>query len=314
MNLAKISIKRPYFISMINLLILIFGLVSFPKLPVQENPNVELPFVIISVRYPGVNPKTAEDLLLKPLENELKGVSGLKEMRGSAYQDGARVFLKFNLNIKIDSAVSDVRDKLNAIRFPSEVETPVIRKINDDDNSIISLSVTSDTLSFKELSDFVNNDLKAHLQTIDGVGDVSVYGDQTKEIQIQLNPSIIHAMKISPTEIEQNIKKQILNEPSGVLRGIEKKVGISTYCIPTQLDTVAKLPLNLKNKTIIRLEDIAEIKDTYAAPVTYSELNGKKTISLDVFKKSQGNVVNISKNVKKMIKKYNIDNNKNNKV
>ncbi|RDB37218.1 MAG: AcrB/AcrD/AcrF family protein [Spirobacillus cienkowskii] len=311
MYLAKVSIKRPYFISMINLLILIFGLVSFPKLPVQENPNVELPFVSISVRYPGVNPKTAEDLLLKPLENELKGVSGLKEMRGSAYQDGARVFLKFSLNIKIDNAVSDVRDKLNAIRFPSGVETPIIRKINDDDNSIMSLSVTSDTLSFKELSDFVNNDLQAHLQTIDGVGDVSVYGDQTKEIQIQLNPSIIHAMKISPTEIEQNIKNQILNEPSGVLRGNEKNVGISTYSIPTQIDSVAKLPLNLKNNTIIRLEDIAKIKDTYADPVTYSELNGKKTISLDVFKKSQGNVVNISKNVKKMINKYNIDNNKN---
>jgi len=88
------------------------------------------------------------------------------------------------------------------------------------------------------------------------------------------------------------------------LRGNEKNVGISTYSIPTQIDSVAKLPLNLKNNTIIRLEDIAKIKDTYADPVTYSELNGKKIISLDVFKKSQGNVVNISKNVKKMINKY----------
>lgn len=303
MFLSKISIKRPYFITMLNLLIIIFGLMAFPKLGIEEMPNVDSPFVGVSIIYKGVNPKTSEELLLKPMEDIFKSLPGLKEMHGYAMQDSAYINLQFNLNVEGDKATAEVRDKINSITFPKEVEVPKIQKYDFNSKEIMSLSISSDKLSLQELSNFIKYDLKPQLQTVEGVGNIYISGDQKREIQINLNPSLINAMKISPTIIEKNIKNQIVNEPSGTLRGSKNSMGISTYSIPDTIDKISKLPIILERNSILRLENIATVKDTFAESTSYSELNGKKTIALTIIKKSQGNIVNISKEIKDKIEK-----------
>jgi hydrophobic/amphiphilic exporter-1 (mainly G- bacteria), HAE1 family len=303
MLLSKVSIKRPYFTTMLNLLIIIFGLMAYPKLGIQDNPNVDLPFVSVSIEYDGMNPKTSEELLLKPMEDAFKSLPGLKKMNGSAIQNGASVFLAFNLNVDSDKATAEVRDKISGILFPKEAKPPKIKKFDSNSKSIMSLSVSSNKLSFQELSNFIKYDLKPQLQTIEGVGNISVFGDQTREIQINLNPSLINAMKISPTILKSNVTNQIINEPTGTLRETKNSMGISTYNIPDTIDKISKLPIILEKKPLFRLEDIATVKDSVAEAKSYSELNGKKTIALTIIKKSQGNVVNISKEIKTKIEK-----------
>ena len=308
MLLSKVSIKRPYFTTMLNLLIIIFGLMAYPKLGIQDNPSVDFPFVSVSVAYKGVNPKTSEELLLKPMEEALKSLPGLKEMHGQAMQDSAFVWMEFNLNVEGDKAAAEVRDKLNGINFPKDAETPKIQKFDFSSKSIMSLSVSSNKLSLQELSNFIKYDLKPQLQTVEGVGDIYVSGDQTREIQINLNPPLINAMKIPPTTVESNVKNQIINKPTGTLRETTNSMGISTYSIPDTIDKISKIPIILKDKPLLRLEDIATVKDTVAEATSYSELNGKKTIALTIIKKSQGNIVNISTAIKKKIEKIKKEN------
>ncbi|APJ02561.1 efflux RND transporter permease subunit [Silvanigrella aquatica] len=309
MLISKISIKRPYFTVMINFLIIIFGLMSFTKLGIQDNPNVDMPFISVNIKYKGVNPKTAEEILLKPMEEQFKGLSNLKNMHGYAFQDGADVFLEFNLNVNIDRALSDVRDKLSYIDFPKESETPKIQRINSNDKSILSLNVSSSSISFQDLSYFVRDTLKPQLQNIEGVGAIQITGDETREIQILLNSSMINAMKISPNQIENKIKDQIVNKPSGNLRGESKFKSISTYNIPDSIDKIAKMPIIMNDKSLIRIEDIATIKDTHAEISNYSELNGNKTITLSIIKDHQGNIVNIAKEIKQKVAKIKFENN-----
>ncbi|APJ02788.1 efflux RND transporter permease subunit [Silvanigrella aquatica] len=309
MLISKICIKRPIFTIMLNFLIIIFGLFSFNKLVIQANPNVDYPFATVYIKYKGVNPKTAEEILLKPMEEEFKGLPNLKKMEGTAYQDGAEVFIEFNLEANIDKSISNIRDKLSQINFPEGTETPIIEKDNSNAKSILTISVSSSHYSFQDLSYYVKENLKPQLLNIDGVAAVQIVGDETREIQILLNSSIINAMKISPTEIESSLNDIIINKPSGVLLNKNNTFHLSTYNIPDSLDKIAKIPLIIHDKTLIRLEDIASIKDTHAEKTSYSELNGNKIISLDIIKYHQGNIIKISNKIKEYIEKIKLENN-----
>jgi len=214
MFLSNVSIKRPYFASMINLVIIIFGLISFSRMGIDREPNVEFPYASVSVNYNGVNPKTSEEILLKPLEDALKGLQGLKTMYGSAFQGGASIFLEFNLEIDGDKAVNNVRNIISAVNLPKDAEKPIVKKIESNKKPIMELGITSKSLSTQEISRFTLDEIKPRLQRIEGVGDVLVYGYQDREIHINLNSSLLNAMQISPNSLKGNIENQILNKPS----------------------------------------------------------------------------------------------------
>src|ERR1700683_4665750 len=118
MWLSHLSIKRPYFAFMINLAIIIFGLIAYSKLPIATTPNIDLPMVWVNVIYPNASPATEEDLILKPLEDSIKGLSGIKNFNGEAKEGRASVFIEFNLNVSGDKAFEDVRTAISNIKFP----------------------------------------------------------------------------------------------------------------------------------------------------------------------------------------------------
>lgn len=307
MFLSKVSIKRPYFSSMINLLIVIFGLISYSRMGVDRSPNVDFPYAGASISYPGVNPKTSEEILLKPMEEALKSIPGLKKMQGRAYQGGAYVSLEFHLNVDGDKAINNVRNALNIVKFPKDAEKPLVEKYEINAQPILTLGISSSTLSIQELSNFALNELKPKLQRIDGVGGVSIYGSQDREIHINLNSALINALQISPNTLKENIQNQIINKPSGTLRETLNNMGISTYNIPNTIDAIAKIPIALKDKPMIRVEDFATVSDSIEEQKNYSEYNGVKTISLDVMKQSKGNVIQIASNIHKEVNKLNIE-------
>ncbi|KAB8038977.1 MMPL family transporter [Silvanigrella paludirubra] len=308
MFLSNVSIKRPYFASMINLVIIIFGLISFSRMGIDREPNVEFPYASVSVTYNGVNPKTSEEILLKPLEDALKGLQGLKTMYGSAFQGGASIFLEFNLDTDGDKAVNNVRNIISAVNLPKDAEKPIVKKIESNKKPIMELGITSKSLSTQEISRFTLDEIKPRLQRIEGVGDVLVYGYQDREIHINLNSSLLNAMQISPSSLKGNIENQILNKPSGTLRSTFINMGISTYSIPYTIDSIAKIPINIKDKPLIRIEDFSTVTNSLAEETSYSEYNGVKTISIAIKKESKGNILQIATNIKKEIEKLNKEN------
>ena len=311
MFLSKVSVKRPYFASMLNVVILIFGLLAFAKIGIDRDPNVDLPFVTVGIHYKGMNPKTSEQLLLNPMEEVFKSLPGLKSFQGTAAQDRAFVFLEFNLDVDIDKATADVRNSLSLIDFPKEAEKPYVEKVNNNAAPFMVLNVTSSNLTEQELSTYVTKELKPLLQRVEGVGQVSIAGSLEREIHINLNSSILNALQLSPTGIKKNIKDQIVNVPSGVLRSSNEHFSITTNTIPDNLNTIAKIPIAQKDKLLLRIEDFATIQDTYAEPTDYSEQNGKKSITIQITKQAKGNIVKIATNLRKTINSINNSNLKN---
>ncbi len=305
MFLSKVSVKRPYFASMLNIIILIFGLLAFAKIGIDRDPNVDLPFVAVGIHYKGMNPKTAEQLLLNPMEEEFKSLPGLKRFNGTAAQDSAFVFLEFNLDVDMDKATADVRNSLSLIDFPKEAEKPYVEKINENANPFMILNITSNKLTEQELSTYVSKELKPLLQRVEGVGQVSISGTLEREIHINLNSAILNALQLSPTEIKKNIKDQIINIPSGTLRSSEEHFSITTNTIPDNLNTIAKIPIAQKDKPIVRVEDFATIQDTNEEPTNYSEINGKKSVTIQITKQAKGNIVKIASDVRKTIQNIN---------
>ncbi|KAB8030788.1 efflux RND transporter permease subunit [Fluviispira multicolorata] len=308
MLLSKVSIKRPFFASILNILIIIFGLMAYPKLGIELDPNVESSYVVVKVIYNGSNPSTSEELLLKPMEESLKGISGIKNMYGSAFQNGAYVQLEFNLDININKAVEDVRNKVSQISFPKDSETPMVEKAEYKSDSFMGLSIASNKLTKKELSNYAIFDLKPLLQKIDGVGEITIIGAQEREIHIELNSGLINSMKLSPLKIKNEIQNQIVTLPAGMLRTPTSITGVSTYNIPNNLDSIAKMPLTLGSNNIIRVEDIANVNDSVVEANSYGEFNGNQSIFIYISKQSQSNMVNISKNIRDQIEKLNIEN------
>lgn len=305
MFLSKVSVKRPYFASMLNIVVLIFGLLAFANIGIDRNPNVAFPEVYAGITYKGMNPKSAEQLLLNPMEEQFKSLQGLKEMEGSAQQDFAEVTLKFNLNTDIDKAAADVRNALGLIDFPKEAEKPYVVKANVNANPFMTLNITAKSFSEQELSTYVTKELKPMLQRIDGVGEIYVAGALDREIHIELNPSALHALQLSPTQIYKAVNDQIINEPTGILRAKNEHFSITTNTIPNTLNTIAKIPIYQKDKPTLRIEDFATVQDTHAELKSYSELNGKKSISLFIAKQSKGNIVEISSELTKIIHSIN---------
>lgn len=305
MFLSTVSVKRPYFSSMLNIVIIIFGILAFADIGIDRDPNVDLPYVSASVTYKGMNPKTAEQLLLNPMEEAFKSLPGLKKINGSAGQDYAHVFLEFHLNVDIDKATADVRNAIGAIEFPKDAEKPYVHKIKENARSFMSFDITSDKMSDQELSTYVNKELKPLFQRISGVGQVNISGTIDREIHINLNPSILNALHLSPNQIKKEINSQIVNKPSGVLRNSDSQFSIITNTIPNSLDTIAKIPIAQKDKPLIRVEDFATIQDTHAEVTNYSEVNGKKSIVIEVIKESKGNIVETAAQLRKLVEHLN---------
>ncbi|WGL58842.1 efflux RND transporter permease subunit [Pigmentibacter sp. JX0631] len=305
MFLSTLSVKRPYFSSMLNIVVIIFGLLAFANIGIDREPNVDIPYVSVSVTYKGMNAKTAEHLLLNPMEEAFKRLPGLKKIKGSASQDYAFVLLEFHLDVDIDKATADVRNEIGSIEFPKDAEKPFVKRINENDNSFMSINITSEKMSEQDLSTYVNKELKPLLQRISGVGQVNISGTIDREIHINLNPSILNALHLNPNQIKKEINSQIVNKPSGVLRNSHSQFSIVTNTIPSSLDTIAKIPIAQKDKPLIRVEDFASIQDTHAELTNYSEVNGKKSIVIEITKESKGNIIESAKQLKKLIENLN---------
>ena len=305
MFLSDLSIKRPYFAVMINLAIIIFGLIAFPKLPIADSPNVEFPFVVIYVAYPGASSSTTEELVLKPLEEALKGLSGVKEMRGRAQSALASVELQFNLEVPGNKALEDVRNIVSNVQLPDKDLKPVIMKYQTNSDPILVLTVTSNTLPQEELSTIVKNNIQPDLQRIAGVSRIEIGGKQDKEIHIELKQDMIKAMNISPLLVRGLIESQMVNVPAGQIQFSNFLANVTTYKVPDSIDSLNWIPLRTNENKMVNLGDVADVRASQSDENSFSQFNGQKLLSLTIFKESQGNVVKIAHDALEKIDKIN---------
>lgn len=304
MILADVSIKRPVFATMLNVVLIVFGLFSYKKLGIDQFPNIDFPVVTVQVTYPGADPKTVEQKILQPLEKGLNGIEGLEALNATAFPNFGQVVLRFKLERNGDKAAQDVRDKMATLasQLPSEALAPVVAKLDIGGAPIITMTLSADNLPYAQLSKLAKDKVKPALETVQGVGRIDLAGQREREIQILMSRTRLQAFGLSPAQVVQSVQSQNTDVPSGKLESSESLLRIRTEGTLSSARDVGEIPIPLRNGQKIRVKDIGEVRDTLADETGYASANGRTTIVMVLYKQSGGNTVAIAETAQEKIK------------
>ena len=305
MKIVNISIKNPVFITMVILLIIVMGLLSYTRIGVDLLPDISLPIVAVTTVNPGVGPEEIEQQISKPIEDIISSLNGIKKVSSTSSEGISIVTAEFDLGIDADKAASDVREKISSIRssLPRDILEPIIDKFDPAAAPILSFAIVSDKLNLPELRNFVEDSIKTKIERLNGVGSVTVIGGLEREIHIDVNINKINSLNIPISQISQAIKNENLNLPAGRLT--EKTIDflIRTKAEFKTVKEIENIPVgNFAGNTIF-LKDVAKVYDDFKTKKSISRVNNKESITIVIRKQSGTNSVQVAEEVKKQMSK-----------
>src|SRR5450432_1790481 len=230
MNISELSLKRPVLATVMNLMIILFGVVGFTFLAVRDYPAIDPAIISISTSYTGANPDIIESQITEPLEKQVNGIPGIRTVTSSSSLGSSQITVEFNLGVDLEAAASDVRDKVGqaARNLPLDIDAPpVISKADANSDFILILAVQSRTKSLMQLSDYADNVLQQQLQTIDGVSSVNVFGDKGFAMRIWLNPDKMNAYHVAFNDISDSLNSENVDLPPGKIYGNNTELTIN---------------------------------------------------------------------------------------
>jgi HAE1 family hydrophobic/amphiphilic exporter-1 len=289
MIISDFAIKRPLITVVAMVAMVIFGLFALFKLKTDEFPDVNPPFLTVGIVYPGASPDVVESEVLKPVEEQIGSISGVKRIMGKAYDGYSMVMIEFFFDKDLNVASQEVRDAISTIRsdLPTEMKEPIVQKFNDTDRPIISLAISSTVLSPPELTRLADPAITRELRALPGVADVQIFGKVERELTVEVDPHKLQAANISVAEVVQALQLQNLAAPVGRVNGDLDERAIR---LRGRLENPAEfenLVVADRNGTLVRLGQVATIKDATEEPRTLALYNGKEAIGIDV-KKAKG--------------------------
>ena len=304
MSLYGSAVKRPVMTTLVFVAIIILGLFSLAKLPVDLYPDIDTNTIMVITIYPGASAEDIEQNVTKPLENTLNSVEHLKHITSQSRENTSVITLEFEYGYDIDVLTNDVRDKLDMVEssLPDDAENPIIFKFSTDMIPICLLSVQAkESMNglYKILDDAVVNPLAR----IDGVGSVSISGAPKREIHVYVDPKRLEAYHMSVEQISNVIGNENRNVPGGSF-----DIGSNTYALRVQgefrsSDQLKDIPVGSYNGSVVYLKDVARVEDSLEERTQQSYIQGEEGAIVIIQKQSGANSVNISEQVMKMLPK-----------
>src|SRR5690606_10153401 len=216
-RISDVCIRRPVFATVLSLIILLLGLVSYSRLQVREYPKIDEPTVTVSTSYLGASADIVESQVTKPLEDSIAGIEGVDVLTSISRPERSQITVRFRLERDPDGAAADVRDRVARVRskLPDTIDEPVIAKVEADANPIIWLAFSSMSMSPLEVSDIANRLVKPRLQTLPGAADVRIFGERKFSMRIWLDPDRLAGFSLTPGDVEEALRRQNVELPSG---------------------------------------------------------------------------------------------------
>ena len=289
MLISDFAIKRPLVTIVSMVALVIFGAFALLKLKTDEFPEVSPPFVSVGLIYPGASPDGVAQEVLDPVEEQIAAIAGVKQVMGKAYDGFGSIFVEFEFGKELNVATQEIRDAISGIRadLPTELEEPVIKKFNDTDRPIVSLAVSSVSLSPAELTRLVDPTMTREFRSIAGVADVIVSGKVERELTVELRPEALQATGVSVSEVVQALQLQNLAAPVGRVTGALEERSIRLKGRLERPEDFLQLVVSERNGQLIRLGQVADVRDGTEEPRTLALYNGTEAVGIDI-KKSQG--------------------------
>ena len=303
MQLPEISIRRPVFASVLSLLILLVGIVSFKGLTVREYPRIDEPTVTVTTRFAGASSEVIESQVTKVLEDSLAGIEGVDIITSISRQEQSQITVRFKLERDPDSAAADVRDKVSRVRqrLPNDVDEPTIAKVEADATPVIWLALNADTISPLELSDLANRLIKPRLQTAPGAADVRVWGERRYSMRIWIDPDRLAAYNLTVQDVEDALRRSNLEVPAGRIESSLREFNVTAATDVQTPEQFRAIGVRTINGQTIRIGDVARVEQAPQDERTSVRYNGRDAISLGVIRQATANPLELSAAVQQML-------------
>ena len=303
MKLSDTSIRRPVFATVMSLVLVLLGMVSFFKLQLREYPRIDVPVVTVSTRLVGASSEVMESQVSKVLEDSISGIDGVDVVTSISRSERSQITVLFKLEKNPDNAAADVRDRVSRVRgrLPQAVEEPVIAKVEADATPTIQVALNSPGMSPLQLSDLANRVLKPRLQTVPGVADVVINGERKFAMSIWLDADQLSSYRLTVQDVEDALRRQNLEVPAGRIESLQREFNVTAR---TDLNTPAQfgeVALKVASGYTVRLRDVARIEEGPADERSVVRLNGVPAISVGVIRQATANPLEVADGVRKLL-------------
>ncbi|MCA9550286.1 MAG: efflux RND transporter permease subunit [Myxococcales bacterium] len=304
MKIAEVSIGRPVFAAALNLVLLLFGAVTYSGIGVDLFPQVDLPVVTVTAIYPGADPAAVETKVADKLEEELNTLSGVDLLRSVSLENVAQVIVTFDLDRDVDQAAQDVRDKVAKVQasLPEDVDPPVVEKFDVGAAPILSVAVAG-PMSPREVSRVADDVIKARLVRISGVGSVELVGRRDREIHVWVDRERLGSYGLAVTDVAQALMAQNLEVPSGRIQVGPEELMVKTKGEVDSAEAIGDLVVTNFGGAPIRVRDVAVVEDGEEEARASSDVDGTSAVALVIQKQSDANTVEVAKAVKAELEK-----------
>src|SRR6266545_1279884 len=311
MRLADISIRRPVFAAVLIGALIVLGLFSYPRVGVDLFPDVDFPIITVTVTYPGADPASMESKIADPIEEAVNTMAGIKTLRSVSLESVTQVFAQFELEVDVDQAAQDIRDRVSAIlpQPPEGVDPPKVQKFDIGAAPIMSVAL-SGKLAPRDLTKLADDVVKERIQRIRGVGSVELVGGRDREIHVLVRPADLAGFGLTVEDVAGALRAQNLDMPAGHIqqgtRELTVKVegevktvhDIEQIVIPRPPTAPGSESSAMATSTLLRIRQVADVVDSTEEARSWSSMDGGSAVAMVVRKQSGSNTVAVARQVR----------------
>ena len=283
-------------------LLLVAGFFTYRDIPKEADPDVTIPFIYVSISHDGISPEDAERMLIRPMETELRGLDGVKEMSATASEGHGSVLLEFEAGRDPAEALNDVRDRVSLAKakLPQETDEPVVREVTmADENPVLTLNLTGNAPERALIT--LARDLKDKIEGLREVLEVEIGGDRTDIVEVLVDPLRLQSYNLDQNDIYNLLSRNNRLVAAGTLDTGLGRFAVKVPSVFESIQDVMTMPIKVEGNRVITFQDIAEIRRAYSDPLTVARINGHPSISLDIKKRPGENVIETVQKVRALV-------------
>jgi multidrug efflux pump len=307
MSLFEFCIRRPVFATVLSLVLVLLGIVSYGRLTVREYPNVDEPVVSVSTSYPGASATIIESQITQVLEGSIAGIAGIDVLESTSRAESSRITVRFLSNVDPDVAASDVRDRVSRVRrrLPVEVQEPTIAKVEADAQAILYLVFTSDRMNALEITDYVDRFVLDRLKNLNGVADVTIFGERRYAMRIWIDRERLAAFNLTVQDLENALRAQNVELPSGRIESRDREFAVLSRTGLVTPEQFRNIIVKIADSHQVKLGEVARVELGAEDERRDSRYNGQPAIAVGVVKQAVANPLDVSKAVRAVLPEIN---------
>jgi multidrug efflux pump len=303
-DLIDLAVHHARTVVLVLLLLLGAGVLSYLDIPKEAEPDIAIPVIYVSLSHDGISPEDSERLLVRPVEQAVRAIEGIKEMAASAYQDGAAITLEFDAGADTDVALQDVREKVDGVKvdLPDETDEPVVQEVTISRMDPMLVLQLSGQISERVLTR-IARDLQDDIEGIAGVLEVQTAGDREEIIEVVVDPVAMESYQITQADLFQLVSRNNRLVAAGTLQGARGRFPVKLPGVFETAEDVLRMPVKAVGDRVVAFADIATVRRTYKDATSFARIGGESSISLEIIKRAGANVIDTVDEVRALVER-----------